>query len=558
MLPSPQSYYLTSSSNLPALRIALLLDSLSTVPAYAAKIIHDILASNFNQIAIVLVKKNGDAELQPSKAPWLYRRYLRVDARMKPENDPLKLVDCAQWLSSAQVIEVQPQSPPEFTSEILPKLRSRKLDVILQFGSAFFANDLCKTARFGVWRLQHADPEFYRGEPAHFWELRERNPISGVALQAVTAEAREPLVLARSLFATEETISVSRNRLIPYWGSAGLILEKLHELHEFGWDYVVDKSERIEYRGKRKQYDVASNSEMVSWLAPVIFKKAVNYPFRKPVVQHWRIGIRRSTAPLFEPESDCSGFRWIDPPKGHAWADPFLFEHEGKVRIFFEDYSYATKRGSIACAEIAADESWGPPIPCLEDPNCHYSYPHIFRDGAEIFMIPESYESNSVDLYRCTKFPNQWRREMTLLQGRFVDTTVWQSEGLWWLATTSADPVPGASSLWLYYSSSLGGDWKFHPRNPISRDIRSNRGAGRVFRCDKSLIRPSQSGAPTYGYSFTFNEITELSTARYVERAVKTIAPEHWKGMAGVHTYNSGAGFEVIDGRTPRALKTLL
>ena len=170
-------------------------------------------------------------------------------------------------------------------------------------------------------------------------------------------------------------------------------------------------------------------------------------------------------------------------------------------------------------------------------------------------MIPESCDSNSVDLYRCHRFPNHWVREVTLLEGKFVDTTIWENEGLWWFTTTSAEPSSAAGCLLLFYSTSLTGTWHFHPANPISTDIQRNRGAGRVFRSGDRLIRPSQSCAPTYGYSFAFNEITELSKQRYSERPLKTISPEHWQGVAGVHTYNRLGNVELIDGRTPVPLK---
>ena len=557
MLETPHQHYLRTTSNGPAIRVGLLLESVHAVPAYGTKVIGDILESTFAQIALVMVQRNG-GEVS-SKRHFLYERYLRLDARMKKENDPLKTVDSGDLLGSVKIIEQNSEPGQQLPSDVAQELRASNLDVFVQFGSGSVSDEIVGAVRCGVWTLQPGDPEFYRGQPALFWEMRERNPTSGMTLQALTRNTSESLVLAKALFATEQTISVSRNRYIPYWGSADLILQKLHELHEFGWEHVVARAEpKLRYRGRQVQYEVPGNSQMINWLAPVLLQKAAAYPFRKPTVQHWRIALRRKRVPLFEANGDCAGFRWVDPPQGHAWADPFLFEHEGKCWIFFEDYSYAKKRGSIACAEISPTGELHSPMQCLEDPKCHYSYPHIFREEANIFMIPESFDANSVDLYRCTRFPDQWVREARLLEGRFVDSTMWQQDGLWWLMTTSADPVPGASSLWLYYSPSFSGEWKFHPQNPISRDIRNNRSAGRVFRENHRLIRTSQSGAPTYGYSITFHEITELSTKHYAERAIKTITPEHWKGMAGVHTYNCGADFEVMDGRMPRVVKELL
>lgn len=560
MIEAPRSHYRKSPSSSPVLRIGLLLESVLTVPAYAAHIIRDLEASNFIEIVVVVLQKGAIPAQAKFKPHFLYEWYLRLDARMKLPNDPLAPVDCRDLLRAVETVEVQRKNDDqEFPADLMPNLRSKQLSVLIQLGGGSGHDALRQAAEFGVWRLEHSDPEYYLGGPSHFWEMREGSPVSGVVLEAFTKKQSEPLLLAKALFATEQTLSVSRNRYIPYWGSTDLILQKLHELHEFGWEYLRKSAvPNATYKGTRDRHETPRNAEMVNWLAPTVLKKAAAYPFRKPTVQHWRIAMRRSAVAFFEPQADCSGFRWIEPPRGHAWADPFLFEQEGRVWAFFEDYDYSTKRGSIACAEISGEGDWSSPMLCLDNPRSHYSYPHIFRDGSEIFMIPESYDSNSVDLYRCKVFPTDWVHETVLLQGRFVDTTVWQHDGLWWLATTSADPIPGASALWLYYSHSLTGEWTFHPSNPISRDIRNNRGAGRVFRHQNGLIRPSQSGTPTYGYSITFHEITQLSVLGYAERPVKTITPEYWNEMAGVHTYNRLGDLEVIDGRSPRPLKSVL
>ena len=194
------------------------------------------------------------------------------------------------------------------------------------------------------------------------------------------------------------------------------------------------------------------------------------------------------------------------------------------------------KRAVIACAEISPQGELESAAPCLDHPGHHYSYPHIFRAGSEIFMIPESLDSKSVDLFRCQQFPDKWVRELTLLKGKFVDTTIWEHEGLWWMTTTSATPSSRAGSLLLFYSTSPTGEWHFHPANPISTDIRNNRGAGRVFRSYDRLVRPSQSGAPTYGYAIAYHEITELSIDRYCERHLRTITPRTLGGTFGQFT----------------------
>jgi hypothetical protein len=581
MVSNPSSYYRISSAVRAPLRIGLLLDSREEIPAFLVKVIEDLKASNFAKIELLIVGKasaNGSAssEVPASRAlgdpprtsnaklrgRLFYDLYLRLDARMKPAGDPLAKVDCRDILSGLEVLDVEPvgELVHEFPGDALATIRAKDLDVLIQFGRNILTGDILKLARYGVWSYHHGDNEFYRGGPSHFWELYEEFPLSGVVLQVLTEQLDSGPVLCKSLFATERTLSVSRNRYAPYWGSTDMVIRKLNELHQFGWAYVLEKSvPPTRYQGKRDVYRVPTNRDMAPWLGPILLKKALSYPFRRETVQHWRIASRVDGKPLYDSDSDSdsdfSGFRWIDPPKGHAWADPFAFEHEGKRWAFFEDYSYQDKRGAIACSEISPQGEFGPPVPCLSHPRDHYSYPHVFRAGSEIFMIPESFDSNSVDLFRCRQFPNQWVREATLLEGKFVDTTIWEHDGLWWFATTNAEPSALAGSLLLFYSASLTGDWHFHPANPISTDIRRNRGAGRVFQSRNRLIRPSQSCSPSYGYSIAFNEITELSRQRYSERPLKSITPEHWEGLAGIHTYNSAGNIELIDGRAPAPLK---
>lgn len=582
MVSTPNRYYRISSTARAPLKIGLLLDSRSEISAFAAKIIEDIKASNFATIELLVVKSTtgGAAPAKPPdsrilrflrrmtnpklRKSLLYDLYLRLDTRMKRANDPVTRVDCKSLLSGIESIDVEPISKSfvhRFPSDALEKIRFNDLDVLIRFGYNILHGDILRAARYGVWSYHHGDNEFYRGGPSHFWELYEAAPLSGVILQVLTEELDGGLVLCKSLFATERTLSVSRNRYAPYWGSSDLMIRKLNELHRFGWDYLLEKAiPRTPYRGKRPLYKAPTNRDVLPWLGPILLKKAISYPFRKHSVQHWRIACRIGGRRLSDLEfnSDFTGFRWIDPPRGHFWADPFAFEHEGKCWAFFEDYSYEEKRAAIVCSEVSPQSTLEPPILCLHHPSQHYSYPHIFRAGSEIFMIPESCDSNSIDLFRCREFPHQWVREATLLQGAFVDTTIWQHEGLWWITTTTAQPTASAGCLLLFYSESITGEWHFHPANPISTDIRRNRGAGRVFRSHNSLIRPSQSGAPSYGYSVALNRITELSTKSYSEQHVKTIGPENWQGLAGIHTYNWARNVELIDGRSLAPLKNVL
>src|SRR4029077_5716347 len=117
----------------------------------------------------------------------------------------------------------------------------------------------------------------------------------------------------------------------------------------------------------------------------------------------------------------------------------------------------------------------------------------------------------------------------------------------------TSDPAVGAVDC--FYAEALHCDWHFHPDNPISTDARNNRGAGRIFLAGDRLIRPSQSSAPVYGYSFTLNEVTKLSTTEYAERPLAEFTPDAVKGLGAGHTYNWIPGVEVIDGAKATPVK---
>ena len=147
----------------------------------------------------------------------------------------------------------------------------------------------------------------------------------------------------------------------------------------------------------------------------------------------------------------------------------------------------------------------GPPASALTRAY-HVSYPFVFRHRDDIFMIPESLENETVDLYRAVDFPSGWVLEQRLLSGVYaVDATLFEESSRLWLFLNLAEP--GASlndELHVYSSASLVGPWVAHPENPVVSDVRRARPAGRIFRHGGRLIRPSQDCSHGYGTAVVF------------------------------------------------------
>jgi hypothetical protein len=574
-----ESFYLHSRAERPPLRVGLLVDSL-TLPAWIGGIIRHLRASDFARLELVVL----NAAAQPpetgagKRACWLvrlarhlskprrrrvllYNLYTRWDEARHSRtlvSNPFRPMDGAALLEGVETVTLRPVRKgftDRFTDEQVRLIRERQLDVILRFGFNIIRGEILKAARCGVWSYHHGDNDYYRGGPPHYWELAENNPVSGVLLQVLNEELDGGLVLAKALLATEAGWSVLRNREHPYWTGTWLVIRKLHELHQYGWEHVRAQARASgPAAGRRKLYRTPTNWEMVRFLAPRLLKRLPARLLRRPRTAHWRIALRTNPQRFLSAERppDMRGFRWVCPPQGHFYADPFPCAHAGRTWLFFEDFSYAEDRGVIACSEILPDGGLSPAREVLRRPY-HLSYPQVFEHAGQFYMIPESGERQAVELYRATAFPWEWRLERVLFSGaRVLDPTLWIEEGRFWFFVTLVDPPGAGTELFLFYADSLEGSWNYHPANPISSDERRCRGAGAIFRDQGRRIRPSQDVTRGYGYSFAWNEILRLNPAEYEERPLLEVLPDWAAGLAGTHTYNRTARVEVVDGNFPR------
>jgi hypothetical protein len=363
------------------------------------------------------------------------------------------------------------------------------------------------------------------------------------------------VVLCKSLFATSRGLSRNRNLFYPYWGSAHFVIRKLNELHEHGWEEVKAQAvPSAPYRGKTEIYRTPSNLQMLKWILPKLAGKLVHRlnPLRREKVPHWRICLRRADSPklIAGPSADKAGFRWMQGAPGHFYADPFLLAHQAQTWLFFEDYCYGEKRARIKCAPIQPDLSIGAARVCIDRPY-HLSYPLVFHHAGEIFMVPESAENQSVELWRAIDFPFTWKLEKTLFRGSLVDTTPFFHGGRWYFFTSVAEPPGNTAFGALFSSDTLTGDWVRHPNCPISTDVRYARSAGAILRLGNRLLRPVQDCSWNYGHCIHVEEVLELTPDVYRGRRLHSIEPNWDRGLDGVHTYAFSDGIEILDAVSP-------
>jgi hypothetical protein len=547
----------------PRLRIGVLVDALS-VANWEALILRQIVESPFCELTLFVVKDEHRPErslrdrLRANRSLIAYRLYTRLDRRIHgSDDDAFASVDLLPEFAAVPRLSTVPLAPRRFehrlNAETIAAIREADLDVILRFGFNIIRGEILEAARYGVWSFHHGDNHRYRGTPALFWEMYERNPVSGTILQRLTDELDGGGVLYRSWSATDP-VSLRRGRNRAFWKSAHFVIRRLRDLHEHGWDYLEKLPTYTEPSPYDKPiYRAPTNRQTLRFLAHVARGIASRRLRRILAREQWFIAYRarRDGSPLDRAFLD--GFEEIEPPADRSFADPFLLSDGEADYVLFEEYRHRQGKGVISCLALHGGSPAQAAQPVLERDH-HLSYPFTFRWKGEAYMVPETSAARTIELYRAEQMPQVWVRDRILMTDVDAsDTTIFHDGRLFWMFTSMAVPGAGPTDeLFLFWAPSLDAEWTAHPMNPIVSDVRRARPAGRVFRSGSTVLRPAQDCSGRYGSAIVLHRVDVLTTTEYRETELGRLDGEWAPGVVATHTYDAGERYEVIDGLRSR------
>ena len=89
------------------------------------------------------------------------------------------------------------------------------------------------------------------------------------------------------------------------------------------------------------------------------------------------------------------------------YADPILVTYEGRDYLLMESFDMRTQQGSIACAEFDTEGRLSRPEVIIQE-TYHMSFPMVFFWKDDLYMIPETCENRSLNLYRCDGDIRRW------------------------------------------------------------------------------------------------------------------------------------------------------
>ena len=501
-------------------RVVAVLDG-TILPAWLHRVLGDLIRSRVaDLVGVAFVEA-----VPPKRRGLAFRAYQAFDQRVFAQsNDPLVPVDVSEQLARCPRVA----SPAE-----------ARADVALKLTGAPVPPGWCAEARLGVWSFDHVEGEARGGVP-FLWEIARRHPATETVLSAHTPAGSR--VLVRSSAKTDPT-SVVRGRRGPLWKSATFVERALRKVAE----RREDPEERRTPASPAGPERAPGLLELARLGTHVALRVGHDRLRRRTHQESWFIALRRSQGSLLE--GPMRDFVPVHMPADRFYADPILVPDGERLWLFYEDADRASGKGSIRCSELRADGSLGESHLVLEC-DYHLSYPFVFRHGDAWFMLPETCEHGTVELWRAAQFPWHWKLERVLLSGvTAVDPTLLEHDGRLWLFVGMGETVGEVrDELFIFSADALGGEWRPHPRNPVVADVRYARPAGPFFREGGELYRPGQDCAGGYGSAFWIHRVDRLDEHEYRETPVRRVDKDWYPHLITTHTIHRAGGFDVIDG----------
>jgi hypothetical protein len=504
------------------------------VPAWYHQTIAAIIELKKCSFCFIKMKKNE----QPVKAPIAYHAFRWLESiYFRSGYDALAAVSIDKWLfnskESALTIDGYKLKPGE-----LQALKDLHLDLIyaVDFNSNQDEN-ISEASVHGLWYVQFSDGNF-----PGFTEVMEQKAVAEIRLMIRKAgkdriiyEGTTPVV----------PFSVKNNFNSMAWKASSFFPYRLMEFIRQGPGFYEHHFQFMEERNGDSS--MPGNLRMVSLILKN-FKAYLSYKMAS--VKKGRFTLlyaKKSFDPLILGTLE---FIKMELPQNRFWADPFLIEKDGADFIFFEEWDDNKQKAHISVMEIGTGNASGPTK--VIEAKDHLSYPFVFLHEGAYYMVPEHASSETVELYRATKFPYEWEKVMNLVEGeKLLDATLLFREGKWWMfAAKWHHPFASTNDqLFLYYSNDLfSAHWTPHPQNPVVTHAASSRPAGRIFSYGGKLYRPSQDNASRqYGAGIRFNEITLMNESQYSEKEAFSF-PAADLGLLACHHIDFTGSKVVIDG----------
>ena len=427
-----------------------------------------------------------------------------------------------------------------YNEKDIAAIKLLKIDVLIRCGSGILRGDILNASKFGIISFHHGDNKKYRGGPAGFWEVLNKEPSTGFIIQRLNNELDGGDILFRGSFPTQNLFSI--NQAMIYTKSNIFMILVLNKIASNKELIFLEHSQPYDNKLYREP-DLCKALQYLFYIAKSLFFKYIIKKFKKNY--EWNVSYLESEW------TNTALWRGkiIPNPKNHYLADPFIFSKNDETYIFVEDFDFKKNKGAIRLYRIIKSDPID--LGVIIEENFHMSFPFIFEYNGSFYMCPEVSESNQIRIYKCTEFPKKWELYSIAIDNiRGVDPIIFKKNGLWWLFinTDSSSVNEFCSELSIFYSDCpLSGQWIPHKKNPLIINSNLARNGGFLEKDGKHYRVCQKQGFKIYGESLTIREIAQLDKDDYKEKFCSKILPNFKSNIKGVHHLNSNGKFTVFD-----------
>ena len=517
-----------------------MLDSLR-VAGWIYHLIDKLTSCSAIEPLLFVLNNDSNVTAGLDRSPVLLRSWAALDRWVRqPRTDALRTQDCRLLLKSRSisVVPLQTRSPTTLLDGDIARIKAANLDLLLYLGRDVPGAELTACASLGVWSVQNGATEV----PDQFWDMYEGNRLTLYGPKLIEQRQSRTRVVYRSSVSTN-LLSLALNQNASYWEMAHVLVTQLSDAERLRTDVQLGSEISV---NQREMSRTLSNPRIARFLGQWTMRILRHELTKRLFHEQWSIVMQ--VKPDMPKTISDQGFRIMRPPRDRFYADPFLIEKNGRNYLFFEDYSFSSRKGLISCCEVDRKGNCSKPRVVLER-KYHLSYPFLFTWQGEIYMIPETRDNGTIEMYRANDFPYSWVHEAVLMSDvAATDSTLLHHCNKWWLFTAGVfDHASFDTTLCLFFANSPFGPWTAHPKNPIVSDVCHARPAGCLYFEDGRLIRPGQDCSKGYGYAVELHRVDVLSETDYRETLLASITPDRIPGSRGIHTVNQNAQYRVLD-----------
>ncbi|WP_276390442.1 glucosamine inositolphosphorylceramide transferase family protein [Eudoraea chungangensis] len=541
------------------MKIGIWVNSLKGLENWQVRIVQSIIADPNLTLSLVIEEKNSkERRIKNTKKEnnwfnslikFLFQLQIFIERKIlfkKPQSADKSLV--LSYANEVPSLLIHPSILDEVVilkdgEEI--RIQSYYLDIILHLEVCIYNFNLVGITKYGLWSILTNCNYKGHNDMAGLWEICNKKSVIEVGLVQFGVKNNAYEIVETAFFNPHWSLARTNDILLE--GSVTLWTKNLRKL-----------SGRINIKKSLPSIHTPSDSCLhYSYLVKYLFFFYITlYDKAWKIITGILFGIRYQHWILFFGKgnflnSDLKELKPIIPPKNEFWADPFLFMYKGITYVFYETYEYHTKKGKISCGVLEDGDITN--VVDVLNLDYHLSYPYIFEEDGEIYLMPETLENMRLEVYRCVQFPNKWELISTAFEGEMVADAFFYNDKMnqnWlFINKKKTDYLPINSELYIYKTDGPKLNVLLpHTENPVYIDSRVARNGGGIFRYKNDIFRPSQRNIDgVYGKALNINKIHELTIDSFIEERAIVFEPDFQKGLMSVHHLHQIEDYFVID-----------